>query len=620
MKYIPLIVCLVALYIFFLPLGRSDVVIAGHDAGYHFTRLQLFTAALKEGLASLSPGGRSGQFPVRWIEGPVEGLSHPLFQFYPPFFYYLASFIVLVGIPYVNAIYIGLVIAGAIGWVGMYWFVKRVLEIARLQAPERSDSGQAALSKTPPRNDSINISAMVSAAMFLFTPYRISQIYVRAAYGEFLATSLLPFIFLWILQIFSYRSYKTNTSYMSYMMLLAFSLAAILTSHQPTLLMALPFIAGWVVLLWVYTKNLRGVVFVGLSSLFALLLSSTFLFPLLLEEQFIRASALASNYFDFRIHFATLSQFIYSAWGFGVSQKGPHDGMSFQVGILNWLGLAGLIAAVVYDRIFVKKILSPGFVLVSAFFVCMLTGALFLSLDISLPIWERFRAFSFIQYPWRFLSVGSIATSVLSGLAVSYWLGQVRNHQSRYAVGTLVLLVLFNIKYIAPAAFLPRNTFDLGNPELSQYNTEESPFFGIEMGYMPIFTRELSLQNNKEKALVVAGKAVVTPISVGIVRQSFDIEAKDASTIRILTHYFPGWTIVLDGKEIVPAYNNSEGFMEVTVPQGKHQVTAVLKKTQVRMVADYLSLSTLLVLAGIAIFSLKRFWSKYSGATSPALS
>ena len=48
------------------------------------------------------------------------------------------------------------------------------------------------------------------------------------------------------------------------------------------------------------------------------------------------------NYFT--DHFVTLRQLIYSPWGYAFSMKGvENDGMSFQVGVTQWLavGIAG---------------------------------------------------------------------------------------------------------------------------------------------------------------------------------------------------------------------------------------------------------------------------------------
>lgn len=92
-----------SLLIYLHPLLRSKVI-AGHDSGYHFTRVQLFSEALKQ-----------GQFPVRWTEGPGPGLSHPLFQFYPPLFYYPAAGLMALGIPYVTAVYLTLAAAAITG-------------------------------------------------------------------------------------------------------------------------------------------------------------------------------------------------------------------------------------------------------------------------------------------------------------------------------------------------------------------------------------------------------------------------------------------------------------------------------------------------------------------------
>jgi len=40
--------------------------------------------------------------------------------------------------------------------------------------------------------------------------------------------------------------------------------------------------------------------------------------------------------FNFKDHFPFIKQLIFSPWGHGASLWGPGDGMSFQVGIINW--------------------------------------------------------------------------------------------------------------------------------------------------------------------------------------------------------------------------------------------------------------------------------------------
>ena len=42
-------------------------------------------------LFELDKAIRAGQFPVRWVAGLGFGYGYPLFNFYPPFIYYLGE-------------------------------------------------------------------------------------------------------------------------------------------------------------------------------------------------------------------------------------------------------------------------------------------------------------------------------------------------------------------------------------------------------------------------------------------------------------------------------------------------------------------------------------------------
>lgn len=89
MKYLVPLIALMTIAVFSKPLFQKGLI-AGHDTGTHVIHVQMMAQALKDGLASLA-SGRSGQFPVRWVEGPAPGLSHPLFNYYPPLFNYLGG-------------------------------------------------------------------------------------------------------------------------------------------------------------------------------------------------------------------------------------------------------------------------------------------------------------------------------------------------------------------------------------------------------------------------------------------------------------------------------------------------------------------------------------------------
>ena len=61
----------------------------------------------------------------------------------------------------------------------------------------------------------------------------------------------------------------------------------------------------------------------------------------------------------------------------------------------------------------------------------------------------------------------------------------------------------------------------------------------------------------------------------------------------------------VDDKEVPIVFDNPEGIMEVVVPKGNHTLTLTFTETPLRLFADIMSLSGLIVL-GIFIFRSKR--------------
>ena len=552
-KFIKIIIFLFSLLVFLWPLTRPGLI-AGHDTGARFVHVQMMAKALKD-----------GQFPVRWVEGPSKGLSHPLFNYYPPGFYYPPAILTLLGIGLVPAVYITIVFFTIIGWLSMYFFVKKLVGA---------------------------LPALISASLFIFTPYRISQIYVRAAYGEFLATALIPWAFLAV-----YNLYNDYKRYNRYILLLAFSLAAIIILHQPTFIMILPALLAWIGYLWIIRASRKEMLISFLAIGVALLLAASFVIPLIGESQFIRPVGLSAGYFDFRQHFAAISQLIYSPWGYGVSQPGPNDGMSFQVGVLNWAIVAGAVGLLLYNLY--KNYNRYNYYI---FFLFLFLFSLFMSASASLPIWERFSILSYIQYPWRYLGVSALATSVLAGL-VFYNLYNRYNHYKNYIFFLFFFLpILFNLKYLAPAAYLPADSFTFGSSRFPR----SDPMAGLEPSYFPVQVGQINSDPSIPRFRLVQGKAKIKSLTDKITFQEFSAQVTTPAIIQINTHYFPGWQARIDnGKEVslvTPGFNNTEGNIEITLTPGNYKVSLRFTNTPLRRLANYVSLGTALGLLILAIF------------------
>lgn len=583
--FIPIIFCTFSLLVFFKPLFKPGLI-AGHDTGTRVVHIQLMAHALRE-----------GQFPVRWVEGPVPGLSHPLFAYYPPLFYYFSALFVLFGTSVKLGLYLALIASVALGWVGMYAFAQKL--------------GGEISSHLP----SSPLAASLAATLFSLTPYRISQLYVRAAYLELAATSFIPFAFWGVSLIFTTLHKKSTTLYG--FVITTVSLGLMIIMHQPTFIMTIPALILWIMTLAFLTPSkIRAGIAVS-TIIASLFLVSSFALPLIGERAFIRQNGLSSGYFDFHQHFATFSQMVYSAWGYGISQLGPNDGMSFQVGVINWIVLAGALGIFLYNQLFKKKSfsLSPFQRISILFFLVIITYGVFMSTPISLPLWERFPFLAFLQYPWRYLAITTFATSALVVFTAPII-------PKRYLPLFFIIIVVFNWKYLAPATYLSDDTFIIGSNTFPKTN----PLYGLEPSYLPRWVTQTNADPLVPRFQVLQGKAQIQEKTMKTTLQAFTTQVETPTTIRVNTHYFPGWVARVNNGQnttiILPGYDNTEGNMEITLTPGEYTVTFMFRNTPLRTIADYLSLGMIVGLLGLiafAAFSRNHRWSKYDGAIPPAL-
>jgi len=70
----------------------------------------------------------------------------------------------------------------------------------------------------------------------------------------------------------------------------------------------------------------------ALALLLGVGLAAIFLLPALLETRYVNVAQWTSAYYDFRRHFVYFFQLFSPFWGFGYSDAGPRDAMSFQLG------------------------------------------------------------------------------------------------------------------------------------------------------------------------------------------------------------------------------------------------------------------------------------------------
>jgi uncharacterized membrane protein YfhO len=85
---------------------------------------------------------------------------------------------------------------------------------------------------------------------------------------------------------------------------------------------------------------------------------------------------------------------------------------------------------------------------------------------------------------------------------------------------------------------------------------------------------------------------------------TLDVATAGGVRLTINTPYFPGWTLSLDGRAIPAVVQPEAGFMDVTVPPGRHTLDARLVDTAIRRWSNIVSAGSLSLFAIVLILRL----------------
>ncbi len=502
---------------------------AGHDAAAHLTYVYLFNSALAQ-----------GQFPVRWVEWVVPGHSQPLFSFYQPGFYYAVQ-LVHVFVP-------SLLLSTKLTVLGAWWFGSVFVYL--LARP---------LGRWP---------AALAAVLFLRTPYLILDVFVRAAFPEFLALACAPAV-LWSLD----RTLRSRGP--AFAVALAGFLAVMLVCHLPTVLMFVPVFMMYAAGVCVSGRcNRRSLVAAAAAAGLGAGLACFYVVPALVELPYTKIHALTSAYFDYRRHFVEPWQWFSLAWGFGGSEPGTSDAMSFQVGIVQWIALGAGLAAAVFA---LKRMERRR----AAWLLCWLCGAvaaLFMTTSAASMVWRAIPPLAFVQFPWRFLTVVSVAVAIVGALALA-------SVRSRTIQAVLVLCVTAGLWWqtadlLRPVRYFPRGWMFIDDAGW-RYDPHAADRAFVEPGYYPVTAPRLP-GHDAQRWRISKGSGKLEAREARDDRIVLRVDAADRVELTIASHCFPGWRVLVDGTSARWSCDPELGFIVVGVPAGIHTVDADFGDTPVR--------------------------------------
>lgn len=502
-----------------------------HDGQDHIARIANFYANLQQGV--LIP---------RWAANLNWGYGHPILEFLYPFPSYLASLFHGVGFSLIDATKIvfglGMVLSGIAMflWIGDMWGIE---------------------------------AGLVGGVLYMYAPYRLVDLYVRGDIGENLAFAFIPLV-MWCM----YRLFKTLK--LRYSIGMAVSLALLILSHNAISLMVAPLILFYgIYLTYISKKRKTFLLLFFLSFCEGFLLAAFFWVPALLEGKFTLRNIVTKG--AYLTSFVNLQRLVMSPWSYGGSEQ-----LSVQVGVIQWAGL--ILSLFVGSSLYKTKEKARSLFIFGLLLYTLC--ALFLMLPMSNFLWERIMLLQNFQFPWRFLAIPVITSSILVSLLV-YYLPQ----KVRWGVSILVVLVVLAISkdWIHAKAYVQKpESFFTGIYNSTTDTGESAPIWSVRfMEKRP----PLHMQ-------VVSGKGQVEEVKRTTVEHDYLIQADTEARFVENTLYFPGWKVLVDGKPVDVQFQDPKyrGLMTFSVVEGKHTIKIVYSESKLRLLGDFLSLLGLVLL------------------------
>lgn len=513
------------------------------------------------------------QIPCRWNPDMGFGLGLAQFNYYPPLPYLFGQLIRFAGYSFVDTAKITFSFSIVFSGLAMY-----------------------ALSK----NFFGKTGALVSAALYIWAPYHGLDIFVRGAMNESWA-----FVFFPLLLLTSYKIISEDKRRFSWAVYFALTTAGILLTHNLMVLIFLPILAAWVFMSIVSLGKAKGIIHLLFGGMTGISLAAFFTLPMLFEQNYVKLDMLTKGYFDFRGHFVSVGQMLFSRfWGGGSSEFGTvNDGMGFSVGQIHWILSLIVLFYIIFKFRQTKGKAKTVLLLV---ILLVLSGwfAIFMAHSRSTFLWLAIPKLDFIQFPWRFLAIPTFAFSFAAGILPS--LVKLNGKLKLFLVTTLVAFAVFyNWKFFIPTYFAPLT---------DEVKFSGKPWEVLQQGgtfdYLPKSAKTEPFLVVNSAADIVSGNAVIVSQEEGTNWVRVTVNANEDSVLRINTYQFPDWRVYLNDRQVeefVPDYEN-HGRMHVNIPIGTHEVYARFYNTPIRTFANLISIFSLIAL--VAVLFIKKPWKQ----------
>lgn len=479
------------------------------------------------------------QFPPRFVPDLSYNFGYPLFTFVYPLPFYIGEFFHMIGFSLVNSLKLVFGLSIPFSMFFMYKLLKSFVS---------------------------EKLALAGGVLYVYAPYRATEIFVRGSVGEIVGFAIFPFL------VWSVLKKKWGA--------ISLSVALLVLSHNIMAYMFFSFLAILILLQIIFVEKKKLIYFkkiilwIGLG----LLASIYFWLPALYESRLFQYSTV----FNFYDHFPTLKQLITPFFGYGASVAGPYDTMSFYVGLL------GVAVFVLGSIVFVtnyKKFKMSEKVFLLWLLIILFTSVFMMNYR-SAFLWERVPLLPYFQFPWRFLAP---VTFTLPLFLIPFSKINTK-FSSAFGFLVIILAIILNFNYFKFSEYLGREDYYYLNRYIPSAKNVSQEYKQTSEEYLRLPKSNIKRPEKVYKRAFTDFDAEIEIEELNSLDAKIKTNSESDFLLNYNKYYYPGWSVLIDGKKTAITPGMPFGQISFIVPEGEHDVLVEYKESPTRLIFDIISL------------------------------
>lgn len=501
-----------------------------HDGLVHLPRMAAYYKALT-----------TGQILPRWASDLNFGYGMPLFNFMYHTPYLISALFIQLGFSLVQSFKIVMLISFLLSGIAMFAFARDLFDDTK--------------------------KAFLVTIFYQFAPFRLVEAFVRGSFGEMYTYAFLPLVLFGLS-----KTIKKPT--LSHIMLTTIAASFLIISHNSISLVFFG-IAGLFVLFFFHKKNS---VYGAFALILGLFLSSFYWLPALLEHKYTLGDLYMRDIF--REHFPPLINFFIP--NFTNSIQFQTKGISVQFGVFHVIA----ILAALYVLIIRKKVDTQTKKII-LFSLILIVGSIFFMQPVSIFIWEKIALLRQFQFPWRLLSIISLATAFLSVAFFSFPIFKNKWVYYLVIIGVVVSTVFY---------WNPPLGFDEIRDERQFWDYPLTTTYWGETDV--IWSAGPAKSYAKQQMEPIEGDVQISNIEKHSIVHSTTTLSSNGGKLVDNTEYFPGWKAYVNDAPVPIEFQdpNWRGLITFAVPKGTSHIKVVFEKSPIQKMGEYISAITVLAL------------------------